>query len=48
VGQDTAWREPAQLKPDTVNREEVVSYIRHKRLLWAIPVPGSHRIASTI
>jgi peptidyl-prolyl cis-trans isomerase SurA len=48
VGQDTAWRDPAQLKPDTVKREEVVSYIRHKRLLWATPVPGSHRIASTI
>jgi peptidyl-prolyl cis-trans isomerase SurA len=45
VGQDTAWRDPAQLKPDTVKKEEVESYIRHKRLLWAIPVPGTQTVA---
>jgi peptidyl-prolyl cis-trans isomerase SurA len=45
MGQDTAWRDPAQLKPDTVKKEEVESYIRHKRLLWAIPVPGTQTVA---
>jgi len=40
-GKDTAWVDPAQLKPETVKKEEVESRIRHKRLLWAIPVPGT-------
>jgi parvulin-like peptidyl-prolyl isomerase len=47
VGQDTAWRDPAQLKPDTVKKEEVESYIRHKRLLWAIPVPRTQTVATS-
>ncbi|HTB19556.1 MAG TPA: peptidylprolyl isomerase [Bryobacteraceae bacterium] len=38
---DTAWVDPAQLKPETVKKEEVVSTTRHKRLLWTIPVPGT-------
>jgi peptidyl-prolyl cis-trans isomerase SurA len=47
VGQDTAWRDPAQLRPDTVKKEEVESYIRHKRLLWSIPVPGTETVATS-
>jgi len=40
---DTAWADPAQLKPETVKKEEVVatSGSRHKRLLWMVPVPGT-------
>ncbi len=41
TGKDTAWVDPAQLKPETVRKEEVESKLRHKKLLWAIPVPGS-------
>jgi parvulin-like peptidyl-prolyl isomerase len=40
-GKDTAWVDPAQLKPETVKKEEVASKIHHKRLLWAIPIPGT-------
>jgi len=40
-GKDTAWVDPAQLKPETVKREEVASKIKHKKLFWAIPVPGT-------
>jgi peptidyl-prolyl cis-trans isomerase SurA len=40
-GKDTAWVDPAQLKPETVKKEEVASKVHHKRLLWAIPVPGT-------
>ena len=40
-GKDTAWVDPAQLKPETVKKEEVASKIHRKRLLWAIPVPGT-------
>jgi peptidyl-prolyl cis-trans isomerase SurA len=44
-GKDTAWVDPAQLRPETVKKEEVVSTTRHKRLLWAIPVPGTQTTA---
>lgn len=40
-GKDTAWRDPAKLVPATVTKEEVVSRVRRKRLLWLVPVPGS-------
>ncbi len=40
-GKDTAWRDPAKLVPATVTKEEVVSRVRRKRLLWLVPVPGT-------
>jgi parvulin-like peptidyl-prolyl isomerase len=40
-GQNTAWQDPAQLKPETVTRAEVEQKMRHKRLLWVIPIPGT-------
>jgi peptidyl-prolyl cis-trans isomerase SurA len=39
AGKDTAWKDPAQFKPQTVTKEEVASRIRRRRLLWLIPVP---------
>ncbi len=39
AGKDTAWKDPAQLKPQTVTKEEVASRIRRLRLLWMIPLP---------
>ena len=47
AGKDTAWVDPAQLKPETVKKEEVENKVRHKRLLWAIPVPGTETTASS-
>ncbi len=41
ASKDTAWVDPAQLRPETVKKEEVESHTRHKRLLWTIPVPGT-------
>ncbi len=38
---DTAWVDPAQLKPETVKKAEVANTIHHKRLLWMVPVPGT-------
>jgi len=35
-GKDTAWKDPAQLKPETTTKEEVAARKR-KRLLWVIP-----------
>lgn len=40
-GKDTAWVDPAQLRPETVTKKEVLAKIRKKRLLWAVPVPGT-------
>lgn len=40
-GQNTAWQDPVQLKPETVTRAEVEQKTRHKRLLWLIPIPGT-------
>jgi parvulin-like peptidyl-prolyl isomerase len=41
-GKDTAWVDPLQLKPETVTKEEVASKSRNKRLLWMVPIPGTH------
>jgi len=41
-GKDTSWKDPAQLKPETVTKEEVANIKRRKRMLWAIPMPGTN------
>jgi parvulin-like peptidyl-prolyl isomerase len=39
---NTAWADPGTLKADTVSKTKVIAARqRHKKLLWAIPVPGS-------
>lgn len=40
-GQDTRWQDPVQLKPETVTKAEVEQKVRHKRVLWVIPIPGT-------
>ena len=40
-GKNTAWTDPAQLKPETVTKEEVASRTRRRRLFWALPIPGT-------
>lgn len=40
-GKDTSWKDPAELKPETVSKDEVASQTRRKRLLWMIPIPGT-------
>lgn len=40
-GKDTSWKDVAQLKPQTVTKEEVATHKRRKRLLWLIPIPGT-------
>jgi peptidyl-prolyl cis-trans isomerase SurA len=39
---DTRWRDPAQLKPATVSKEEVASRPHHKKLVF-VPVPGTRK-----
>lgn len=40
-GKSTKWTDPAQLKPETITKEEVAMQVRKKRLLWSVPVPGT-------
>ncbi|MEJ7608623.1 MAG: peptidylprolyl isomerase [Bryobacteraceae bacterium] len=40
-GKVTAWTDPAQLKPETVTKEEVAAQTRRRRLLWMVPLPGT-------
>ena len=37
-GKDTAWKDPAQLKPETTTKAEVAAR-RKKRILWVLPKP---------
>ena len=41
AGKDTKWVDPAQLKPETVTKEEVAGRKHKKKLLWAVPIPGT-------
>ncbi|MGH9559668.1 MAG: peptidylprolyl isomerase [Bryobacteraceae bacterium] len=45
-GKDTAWIDPAQLKPETVTKEEVAARKRHKKLLGVLPIPGTTSAAN--
>jgi parvulin-like peptidyl-prolyl isomerase len=40
-GKNTAWQDPAEIKPETVTKEEVASRIRRKRLFGLVPIPGT-------
>ena len=40
-GKDTVWKDVAQLKPQTVTKEEVRSHKKRKKLLWLVPIPGT-------
>jgi peptidyl-prolyl cis-trans isomerase SurA len=40
-GKETKWMDPAQLKPETVTKEEVALRVRRRRLLWLAPLPGT-------
>ncbi len=40
-GKSTSWSEPASLKPETVTKAELEARTRRRRLLWALPIPGT-------
>ena len=37
----TKWTDPAQLKPETTTKAEVLAKKKKKKLLWAVPIPGT-------
>jgi peptidyl-prolyl cis-trans isomerase SurA len=40
-GKVTAWSDPAEIKPETVTKEQVAAKTRNRRLLGMIPIPGT-------
>lgn len=42
-GKNTAWSDPAQLKPETITKAEVSNKPKKKKLLWAVPIPGTEQ-----
>jgi len=40
-GKNTAWVDPAEIKPETVTKEQVAARQRHRRLLGLVPIPGT-------
>ncbi len=40
-GKNVTWTDPAQLRPETVTKEEVTNKPRRRKLLWAVPIPGT-------
>jgi len=40
-GKNTAWVDPAEIKPETVTKEAVLAKTRHKKLLHVVPIPGT-------
>lgn len=38
---DTSWVNPADLKPETIKKEEILNQTRHKHLFGVIPLPGT-------
>jgi peptidyl-prolyl cis-trans isomerase SurA len=38
---DTSWVDTAQLKPETIKKEEVLAQKHNKRILGIIPIPGT-------
>ena len=40
-GKNTAWVDPAEIKPETITKEQVAARQRHRRLLGLMPIPGT-------
>lgn len=38
---DTTWQDPAQLKPETITKSEVLQNPSRKRIMGVIPIPGT-------
>jgi len=46
-GKDTKWSDPAQLKPETVTKEEVLQNPSRKKVLGILPIPGTKSAGSS-
>lgn len=46
-GKSTKWSDPAQLRPETVTKEEVANQPRRRRFLGMLPIPGTSTTPGT-
>ena len=46
-GKSTAWSDPAELKPETVTKKEVLDSPSRKRVLGVLPIPGTKASGSS-
>jgi len=44
---DTTWQDPAQLKPETVTKEQVLANPSRKKVLGLLPIPGTKSSGSS-
>jgi peptidyl-prolyl cis-trans isomerase SurA len=47
-GKNTAWSDPAQLKPETVTKEEVAARGHRRKLLGFVPIPGTNSTSAGV
>ncbi|MGA3189023.1 MAG: peptidylprolyl isomerase [Bryobacteraceae bacterium] len=47
-GKDTTWSDPAQLKPETVSKQEVAARGHRKKLLGLVPIPGTNTTSTGV
>jgi peptidyl-prolyl cis-trans isomerase SurA len=47
-GKDTTWKDPAQLKPETISKTEVANKRHHKKLLKIVPLPFTKSGSDTV
>jgi peptidyl-prolyl cis-trans isomerase SurA len=40
-GKNTAWVDPAEIKPETTTKEDVLARTRRKRVFGVLPIPGT-------
>ena len=40
-GKNTEWVDPAEIRPETVTKEQVAAKQRRRHLLWMVPIPGT-------
>src|SRR4029077_4301938 len=46
-GKDTKWSDPAQLKPETTTKAEVLQNPSRKKVLCVLPIPGTKATGSS-
>jgi peptidyl-prolyl cis-trans isomerase SurA len=46
-GKDTKWTDPAQLKPETVTKEQVLQNPSRKKVMGIVPIPGTKSSGSS-
>jgi hypothetical protein len=44
---DTTWQDPAQLRPETITRAEVLANPSMRKLLGMFPVPGTEKTGAS-